>query len=242
MIKDKLIIYIILALLFLTGVVFGWYYLSQDKQTGPEPVDQVTQRPSDGDETLTTQNKLNEPKPPSWEIESPQETPKEDEVPKPPKEKTSPKETPTEEPLREELPKEEKSPTSIQPIHYGDLDYSHLTTAEGLVLPDKIVGSLDLDNLTTAEGLTLPETISGGLYLRTLTTAEGLVLPTEVGGNLYLNFLTTAEGLVLPTEVGGDLDLGDLTSAEGLVLPTEVSGGLYLDLSLIHISEPTRPY
>ena len=68
-------------------------------------------------------------------------------------------------------------------VHEGDLDLSHLTTAEGLKLPERIRGDLDLRGLTTAEGLKLPEGI-GDLDLRGLTTAEAvsythLTLPTE---------------------------------------------------------------
>ena len=38
----------------------------------------------------------------------------------------------------------------------GDLDLSHLTTAEGFKLPERIRGDLDLRGLTTAEGFNNP--------------------------------------------------------------------------------------
>ena len=112
---------------------------------------------------------------------------------------------------------------------YGDLELEELTTAEGLVLPEKIGGYLDLDGLTSAEGLVLPKEIGGTLYLNSLTSAEGLVFPKEIGGALYLNSLTSAENLILPEELGSDFGLNSLTSAEGLVMPKEIGGTLYLN-------------
>ena len=47
-------------------------------------------------------------------------------------------------------------------------------------------GDLDLSHLTTAEGLKLPEHVGRNLYLRGLTTAEGLKLPLHVGGDIHL--------------------------------------------------------
>lgn len=54
-------------------------------------------------------------------------------------------------------------------------------------------GDLDLSDLTSAEGLELPETVGGDLYLRSLTSAEGLKLPKSVGRDLNLSGLTSAE-------------------------------------------------
>ena len=54
-------------------------------------------------------------------------------------------------------------------------------------------GSLSLDGLTSAEGLVLPEKIGGWLSLNGLTSAEGLVLPTKIGDSLFLNGLTNEE-------------------------------------------------
>ena len=51
-------------------------------------------------------------------------------------------------------------------VHEGDLDLSHLTSPEGLELPDKVTGDLDLSDLTTAEGLKLPEHVGGDLYFK----------------------------------------------------------------------------
>ena len=112
---------------------------------------------------------------------------------------------------------------------YGTLDLYKLTSAEGLVLPEKIVGSLRLGRLTSAEGLVLPQKIGGDLSLNRLTSAEGLVLPQKIGGDLSLKGLIDAEGLVLPKVVNGILSLNELIDAEGLVLPEEVNGSLSLN-------------
>ena len=104
-------------------------------------------------------------------------------------------------------------------IFVSDLYLYGLTSADGLVLPQSVVGNLFLVNLTSAEGLVLPQSVGGDLNLRSLDSAVGLVLPQSVGGNLFLDNLTSAEGLVLPQNVGGNLDLWYLTSAEGLILP-----------------------
>ena len=77
--------------------------------------------------------------------------------------------------------------------HYGYLDLSSLTSAEGLKLPDSIGGGLNLSSLTSVEGLKLPDSIDGGLNLNSLTSAEGLKLPDSIGGGLNLNKLTSAE-------------------------------------------------
>ena len=112
---------------------------------------------------------------------------------------------------------------------HGDLDLEELTTAEGLVLPEKIGGYLDLRGLTSAEGLVLPKEIGGTLYLNSLTSAEGLVFPKEIGEALYLNSLTSAENLILPEKLGSDLGLNSLTSAASLIMPKEIGGTLYLN-------------
>ena len=104
-------------------------------------------------------------------------------------------------------------------IFVSDLYLYGLTSADGLVLPQSVVGNLFLDNLTSAEGLVLPQSIGGDLYLNGLTSAKGLILPQSIVGNLFLDNLTSADGLVLPQNVGGNLDLWYLTSAEGLILP-----------------------
>ncbi len=114
-------------------------------------------------------------------------------------------------------------------FHYGNLNLSHLTSAEGLTLPQSVGGVLYLSRLTSAEGLTLPQSLGGGLYLSRLTSAEGLTLPQSLGGSLDLSGLTTTEGLTLPQSVGGGLYLSRLTTTEGLTLPKFVDGDLYLD-------------
>ena len=105
--------------------------------------------------------------------------------------------------------------------HYGYLDLSGLTSAEGLQLPETIGGDLYLSGLTTAEGLQLPETIGDDLYLSSLTTAEGLQLPETIGGDLYLSSLTTAEGLQLPETIGGQIHIYNLSHSERLLLQKE---------------------
>ncbi len=112
--------------------------------------------------------------------------------------------------------------------HYGDLDLSDLTSAQGLILPKSIRGNLDLRNLTSAQGLTFPESIGGYLDLSSLTSAQDLTLPESIGGGLYLRNLTSAQGLTLPKSIGGNLDLRNLTSAQGLTLPESIEGSLYL--------------
>ena len=113
-------------------------------------------------------------------------------------------------------------------IFVSDLYLYGLTSADGLVLPQSVVGNLFLDNLTSAEGLVLPQNIGGNLDLRSLDSAVGLVLPQNIGGDLYLYSLASAEGLVLPQSIVGNLFLDNLTSAEGLVLPQNVGGNLDL--------------
>ena len=114
-------------------------------------------------------------------------------------------------------------------IFVSDLYLYGLTSADGLVLPQSVVGNLFLDNLTSAEGLVLPQNIGGNLDLRSLDSAVGLVLPQNIGGDLYLYSLASAEGLVLPQSIGGDLYLNGLTSAKGLILPQSIVGYLFLD-------------
>ena len=112
---------------------------------------------------------------------------------------------------------------------YGDLELEELTTAEGLVLPEKIGGYLDLRGLTSAEGLVLPKEIGGALYLNSLTSAENLILPEKLGSDLGLNSLTSAASLIMPKEIGGTLYLNSLISAESLVMPKKIGGTLHLN-------------
>ena len=122
----------------------------------------------------------------------------------------------------------------------GYLDLSGLTSAEGLILPKEIGGYLDLSGLTSAEGLILPKEIDGTLYLDSLISAKGIVFPKKIGGILYLNSLTSAENLILPEELGRDLCLTSLTSAASLVMPKEIDGALYLN-SLISAASLVMP-
>lgn len=112
--------------------------------------------------------------------------------------------------------------------HYGDLDLSRVTSAEGLKLPESVRGNIILSRITSAEGLQLPDSVGGSLNLNGLTSAEGLKLPESMKGSLNLNSLTSAKELKLPDSVGGSLNLSGLTSAEGLKLPESVGKDLYL--------------
>ena len=47
-------------------------------------------------------------------------------------------------------------------VHEGGLDLSHLTSPEGLELPDEVTGHLNLSGLTSAEGLKLPDPRDSG--------------------------------------------------------------------------------
>ena len=75
-------------------------------------------------------------------------------------------------------------------VHEGDLDLSHLTTAEGLKLPERIRGDLDLRGLTTAEGLKLPLHVGGDIYLWSLDEDEydqEVHGPRELGGKVHFS-------------------------------------------------------
>ncbi|MEK7187168.1 MAG: hypothetical protein AAB690_02625 [Patescibacteria group bacterium] len=113
-------------------------------------------------------------------------------------------------------------------FHYGNLNLSGLTSAEGLTLPQSISGSLNLSGLTSAEGLTLPQSIRGSLNFPGLTSAKGLILPQSIGGSLDLSGLTSAKDLTLPQSIGGSLYLSGLTSVEGLTLPQSIGEFLHL--------------
>ncbi len=106
--------------------------------------------------------------------------------------------------------------------HYGYLDLSNLTSAEGLKLPNEIGGDLHLSSLISAEGLELPNKIGGFLNLFSLTSAEGLKLPDKVGESLYLNSITSSEGLKLPDKIGGSIYLTSLESLDGLDLSSNL--------------------
>jgi hypothetical protein len=119
-----------------------------------------------------------------------------------------------------DVPREKISTTPEEALsgniryHYGNLDLSGITSAEGLKLPESISGNLHLGGITSAEGLNLPESIGGYLYLDSLTSAKGLKLPKTIGGYLNLNGLTSVEGLKFPESIGEYLYLCDLASAE----------------------------
>lgn len=114
-------------------------------------------------------------------------------------------------------------------FHYGDLELRHLTSAEGLILPQSIGGDLDFHSLKSTKGLILPESISGNLYLNFLESAKGLTLPQSIGGDLDLGFLKSAKGLTLSKSIGGGIYLGSLESAEGLILHESIGGNIYLN-------------
>jgi hypothetical protein len=48
-------------------------------------------------------------------------------------------------------------------VYKGDRDFSHVTSPEGLKLPDMVNGNLNLSGLTTADGLKLPEHVGGDI-------------------------------------------------------------------------------
>jgi hypothetical protein len=109
-------------------------------------------------------------------------------------------------PKEEQPPQIEEAEILESVAAVDDLDLSHLTSAEGLKLPERMKGNLYLQGLTSAEGLKLPERMKGWLDLRGLTSAEGLKFPERVG-RLYLSGLSTAEGLKLPEHVKDDIHL-----------------------------------
>ncbi len=112
-------------------------------------------------------------------------------------------------------------------IHFGDLSFRSLKTAQGLELPDILIGNLYFYSLQSAKGLNLPMTINGRIYFDNLRSAEGLKLPVTMNGGLYFYSLQSAKGLNLPTTMNGDIYLNSLRSAEGLKLPVTMNGGLY---------------
>ena len=114
-------------------------------------------------------------------------------------------------------------------ISFDEVCTNRIAFYEATVPIKYFYGTLDLSHLSSAEGLTLPQSVGGDLNLRFLTSAEGLTLPESVGGSLDLYYLTSAEDLTFPQSVGGTLDLNYITSAEGLTLPQSVGGGIYLE-------------
>ncbi len=121
----------------------------------------------------------------------------------------------------------EENPNKFK-VLVSDLDLRRLINADGLVLPQNIVGSLFLDGLYEADDLVFPQSVGGNLFLLGLYNSERLILPKSIGDTLVLGGLSTVEGVVLPQKIGGDLYLWTLTSAEGLVLPQNIGGNLYL--------------
>ena len=72
-------------------------------------------------------------------------------------------------------------------VHESDLDLSHMTSAEGVKLPEHVGWSLDLSGLTTAEGLKLPLHVGGDIYLWSLDEDEydqEVHGPRELGGKV----------------------------------------------------------
>lgn len=123
---------------------------------------------------------------------------------------------------------EEEALKGNMKYHYGDLDLSSLTSAEGTILPEIINGNLDLFNLISAKGITLPKSIIGGIDLSNLTSTDGLILPKTIGGNISLSGLTSADGLVLSEFIYGSIDLSGLTSVNGMVFPESTHGSIDL--------------
>ena len=75
-------------------------------------------------------------------------------------------------------------------VHEGDLDLSHLTSPEGLELPEHVGGWLSLSGLTSAEGLKLPLHVGGDIYLWSLDKHEydqEVHGPRELGGKVQFS-------------------------------------------------------
>ena len=75
-------------------------------------------------------------------------------------------------------------------VHEGDLDLSHLTSPEGLELPEHVGGCLDLSGLTSAEGVKLPLHVGGDIYLWSLDEDEydqEVHGPRELGGKVHFS-------------------------------------------------------
>ena len=75
-------------------------------------------------------------------------------------------------------------------VHESDLDLSHMTSAEGVKLPEHVRGCLDLSGLTSAEGLKLPLHVGGDIHLWSLgkdeydQEAHG---PVELSGKVHFS-------------------------------------------------------
>lgn len=113
-------------------------------------------------------------------------------------------------------------------VYYGNLDFISLKTAEGLVLPEIVIGILDLRSLKTAEGLKLPKYLNGDLSLDSLEKVEDLKLPETINGILNLWSLRIAKCLELPKYLNGALCLDSLEKVENLKLPETINGNLNL--------------
>ena len=75
-------------------------------------------------------------------------------------------------------------------VHEGDLDLSHLTSPEGLELPEHVGGWLGLSGLTRAEGLQFPLHVGGDIYLWSLDKHEydqEVHGPRELGGKVQFS-------------------------------------------------------
>ena len=75
-------------------------------------------------------------------------------------------------------------------VHEDDLDLSHLTSPEGLELPEHVGGCLDLSGLTTAKGLKLPLHVGGDIYLWSLDEDEydqEVQGPRELNGRVHFH-------------------------------------------------------
>jgi len=134
-------------------------------------------------------------------------------------------------------------------VHYGYLDlsfytdpkdvvlpkymigniYLNIEDAEGLELPEELIGNLVLPALKYSRGLILPKKMNGDLWIDNLIYGDGLVFPKEFNGSIKLNNLLKARGMILPEKLNGSLNLKRLNSTEGLVLPKEINGDLYLE-------------
>lgn len=120
---------------------------------------------------------------------------------------------------------------AIQPwviYHHGDLNLSHIRSAQGLSLPVYVGGSINLSGLTSAEDLRLPEYVEGSIDLSRLKNAKRVTFPHRMGGHLNLSQLEVVQEVTLPRYVQGSLNLNSLVSALGINLPQYVGGDVLL--------------
>ncbi|MFZ3230948.1 MAG: hypothetical protein WA160_12140 [Pseudobdellovibrio sp.] len=117
-------------------------------------------------------------------------------------------------------------------FHYGDLNFDHLTSGEGVVLPEIVSGSVSLSKMVSIKGLVHPKSIGGDYNLKEVVSAyDGAIMPRKIGGAFKLDKLVSAKSIIMPDFVGEDLNLYALISTKGLSMPRTVGG----DVSLLSL-------